>query len=79
VRADAAQRIDQIADRPLVHARHARKAILAARECERRGEGPQGGAGVAEKELGFLDREGPPTPSTRAPENFTPTFSKPPA
>src|SRR5437660_12924358 len=53
-RADRAQRVDEIADRPLVHARHAGDEVLALGEGERRGEGPQRRAGVAEEEVGLL-------------------------
>jgi hypothetical protein len=55
--AQTAQRIDQIADRPLVHARHARQAVFAAAQRERRGQRPESGAGVAEKQFGGLDRK----------------------
>src|SRR5690606_38991747 len=58
VGAELAQRVDEVADRALVHARHARQAVLAARQRERRGERPEGGAGVAEEEIAGLDREG---------------------
>src|SRR5260221_4795226 len=55
--ADAAQRVDEIRDRTLVHARHARQRVLAAAERQGSGERPKGGAGVTEKELGFAYRE----------------------
>jgi len=52
-----AQCLDQIADWPLVHARHARQTIFAAAQCQCRGQRPERGAGVAEKQLGRLDRK----------------------
>ena len=55
--AERAQRVHQVADRPLVHARHAREAVFAARKSQRRGERPERGAGVAQEELGLLDGE----------------------
>src|SRR6185295_8801962 len=56
-RADGAQRVDQVADRPLVHARDAREPVFAAAERERRGERPERGAGIAEKKLCVFHRE----------------------
>ncbi len=58
-RADATQRIHQVADWPLVHPRHTREAVLAVGECQRCREWTEGGASVAEKEIGFLDWEWP--------------------
>ena len=41
------ERIDQIANRPLVHARNARQLKLPAQQCERRRQGAHGRAGIA--------------------------------
>jgi len=57
--ADRAQRVDEIADRALVHARHAGDVVLAAAKRQRGRQGTQCGAGVAEKEIGFLLPERP--------------------
>ncbi|OIQ72372.1 hypothetical protein GALL_460050 [mine drainage metagenome] len=54
--AQRAQRVDQIADRALVHARHAAYAVLAADQRQRRGQRPHSGAGVAEEQVGAFDR-----------------------
>jgi len=72
-RAELPQGVDQVADRPLVHARHARKPVFAAREREDRGERPERGAGVAEMQLRRLDRKTPPTPCTVAASRSTRT------
>src|SRR5260221_3330807 len=52
--ADRAQRIDEIADRPLVHARHAGNVILAVAESERGGQWTTVRAGVAQEKVGLL-------------------------
>ncbi len=57
-RADRAQRVDEIADRPLVHARHAGDDVLAFGKRERRGERPQRRARIAEEEIGFFFAKG---------------------
>ena len=51
------QGIDQITDGPLMHARHARQRIVAARQGKRRGQWAKSGARVAEEQFGLLDRE----------------------
>ena len=55
---ESAQRVDEVADRALVHARHAAKFELAAlrrrEQRQRRGERPHGGSGVAEEKRGPL-------------------------
>ncbi len=53
-RAHSAQAVDQVADRPLVHARHAGEPVLAARHRQRRGEGTKRGTRIAEKQICFL-------------------------
>ena len=57
VGAELAQRIDQIADRTLVHARHTRQTVFATRQRKRRRERAEGGTRVAEEEVRALDRE----------------------
>ena len=54
VRAELPEAVDQVADRALVHARHARQAVLAVAERERRGQRAKSGAGVAEEQVRFL-------------------------
>ena len=56
-RAQQPQRIDKIANGPLVHARHAFEHVFAARKRACGGERTEGRAGVAEEEFGLLDRE----------------------
>ena len=51
VGAERAQRVDEIADRPLVHARHAVELVVAAGERERGRQRAQRRAGVAEKQV----------------------------
>ena len=60
LRAQRAQRIDQVADRPLAHARNAIDAVLAARERKRRDERAHRQSGQPEEEVGLLDRERAP-------------------
>ena len=55
---ELAQGVDEVADRPLVHARHAGQAVVAAAQRQGRGQRAEGRAGIAEEELGALDREG---------------------
>ena len=50
--AELAQRVDQVADRALVHARHAREFKLAAEQGQRRGERAHRRSGIAQKQLG---------------------------
>ena len=52
LRADSAQGFDQVAYRPLVHAGHTGKPVLAAGERERRGQRPERGPRVSEPQLG---------------------------
>ena len=49
VRAERAKRVDQIADRSLVHARHTRQLVASVRQREHRCQRAECGAGVAEK------------------------------
>src|SRR6218665_2905562 len=49
---ELAQRIDQITDRALVHARHARELELAAEQGQRCRQRAHRGAGIAQKEFG---------------------------
>ena len=44
------QRIDQVADRPLAHARGPVEFVTAARKCQCRRQRPECGTGIAEKE-----------------------------
>ena len=57
LRAELAQRVDQVADRPLVHARNAGQPVVAAAQREHRGQRPERGAGVAEEEVRALHRK----------------------
>ncbi len=57
--AEFAQRIDQVADRPLVHARHPRQPVLAPGQRQRRRQRAERGAGIAEKQLRLPDRKIP--------------------
>jgi len=54
LRAHRAQRVDQIANRALVHARHAPHLVMAIRERQRGGQRAKGRAGIAEKQICFL-------------------------
>ena len=56
-RPDAAQPVDQVADRPLVHARHAGEPVLAVAESERGGQRPERGARVAQEQICLAYRE----------------------
>jgi ABC-type sugar transport system ATPase subunit len=47
--AERAQRVDEVADRPLVHPGHAFEHVRSACECEHRGQRPECGAGIAEE------------------------------
>ena len=58
-----AQCIDQVADRPLVHARHAGQPVVPAGQRQRRGQRTKRRAGVAEEQFRLLDRKRPPHPS----------------
>ena len=57
VRPQLAQTIDQIADRPLVHARHALQHVVATSERQRRGQRTKRRAGIAEEKLRLAHRE----------------------
>ncbi len=48
VGAKRAQRVDQIADRPLVHARNSRQLVMPAGKRKHGGERPERRAGVAQ-------------------------------
>ena len=50
--AELAQCVDQVANRALVHARHAREFKLAAEQGQRRGERAHRRSGIAQKQLG---------------------------
>ncbi len=50
--AELAQRIDQVANRALVHARHARELVFAAQQRQRRAQRAHGRAGVAQEQSG---------------------------
>ena len=52
-----AQCINQIANRTLVHTRHAVQMVVAAEYGQRGGERSEGGAGIAEKQIGLALRE----------------------
>ena len=52
-----AQRIDQIADRPLMHTWHASQRVTPTRQRQCGGQGTKRGAGVAEKQIRLLDRK----------------------
>src|SRR5207249_7471580 len=58
-RAEPPQRVHQIADRALVHARRSREPVLAPGKREDCGKRPEGRAGVAEAKVGGLVRERP--------------------
>ncbi|MCY1240214.1 hypothetical protein D9M72_530500 [compost metagenome] len=55
--AHLAQAVDQVADRPLMHARHARQLVASALQRQRGGQRADRGAGIAHEELGRLVRE----------------------
>jgi hypothetical protein len=57
-RADRVERIDQVADRPFMHARHAMQRVIAAGDSQRRGQRPDRGAGIAHEQVGLAHREG---------------------
>jgi hypothetical protein len=57
VGAQLGERLDQVADRPLVLARHALHAIFAAGKRQGGGQRPEGGAGIAKKKLGISHRK----------------------
>ena len=52
-----AQRVDEIADRPLVHARRSAQDVVAAGKGQRRGQRTEGRPGIAEEEIGLAHRE----------------------
>ena len=52
---ELAQAIDQVADGPLVHARHAAEMVFALAQGQHGGQRAEGGAGVAEEQFGLLD------------------------
>ena len=53
VRSQTAKPIDQITDRPFVHARHAGKRVIAASQCQYGGQRAEGRAGIAQKQRRF--------------------------
>jgi len=57
VRADAAQGGNEVADGAFVHAGDAAQGVAAAEYGERGGERAEGGAGVAEEQVGLLHGE----------------------
>ena len=57
VGAERAQRVDEIADRSLVHPRNAGQLVGAAGEREHGGQRPKRGAGVAEEQVRCATRE----------------------
>jgi hypothetical protein len=56
-RADRPQAVDEVADRALVHPRHAAQRVVAALQGQRRGERADRGAGIAHEEIGLPGRE----------------------
>ena len=56
LRANRIQGIDQIADRALVHARHAVQRVIAADHGQRRGQRTDRGAGIAHEQVGLMHR-----------------------
>jgi hypothetical protein len=54
---DLQQAIDQVADRPFVHARDAGQAIVPARQGQCGGQRPDRGAGISHEQVGILDRK----------------------
>jgi hypothetical protein len=63
--AQLAQRIDQVADRALVHAGHARHLEVAAQHRQRRSQRAHGRAGIAQEQRGrSAGRQLPPMPVT---------------
>ncbi|MNV78658.1 hypothetical protein D3C71_1721610 [compost metagenome] len=60
VAAELAQRVDQVTNRALVHARHARQLKFAAQQSQRCGERAHGRTCVAQKELGGRLRSAAP-------------------
>jgi hypothetical protein len=57
VGAQLAQTIDQIADRPFMHARNALQHVIAASQRQRCSQRAEGGTSVAQEKLSLLDRE----------------------
>src|SRR5215831_19561925 len=57
---DFEQRLDQIADRPLMHARHAREPVMPTIQSESCSQRAKRGAGIAEKQVCGKIREAPP-------------------
>ncbi len=55
VSAELAQPVDQIANRPFVHARHTLQDVIATGQRQRRRQRAKGRPGVAQEELGLLD------------------------
>ena len=53
----AAQGINEVGNRPLVHARHAGEAVMPAGERQRSGKRAESGTGIAQEEIRLLDRE----------------------
>jgi len=73
VGAKTAQGIDQIADRPLVHARHPGERVMPSRQRQRRRQRPEGRAGIAQEEVTFLVRKRA-TDTSDAPDIATERF-----
>jgi hypothetical protein len=55
--ADRVQGVDQVADRPLVHARHAVQRVVAADHGQRRRQRTDRGAGIAHEQVGLVVRQ----------------------
>jgi hypothetical protein len=51
------QRIDEVADRTFVHACDAGQSIVSAGQSQHRGQRPESGTRIAQKELARADRE----------------------
>ncbi|MNV67028.1 hypothetical protein D3C71_1598100 [compost metagenome] len=56
-RAERAEGVDQVADGALVHARHARQAIVAAHQGQRGRQRSDRGAGIAHEQVRAFHRE----------------------
>ncbi len=62
IRPQLAQAVDQIADRPFVHAGHTLQHIVTAGQRQRRGQRTKCYAGIAEEKLGLAHRKAPSVP-----------------
>ena len=56
--AQSLQRIDQITDRPLMHARDAIDAVFTTAKCQGSGQRAYRSAGIAQEQFGFFHRKG---------------------